>query len=535
MKLLDIINPTDYREMAQNSMEDSRIPVWMINAETDLEDGSNIQVVVSQPKENVFAGLDRNINEGVRANSVTGGARADLTTDSGHSQGQQFVMKGVDSITGKRNGFVNIVPDLGAVAGGFYDTFKTGLATNPTTVSSFAGYSAAFLSTNGTDGNVGGDDDAPFGAVIAGYADLGLDGTGILNAFAGNYDANLNNATSAADWGVVDDSTFEYMGNATFGTFDAFAGAKSQYVYNMPSDADFDVAMRLKRSLDDGLNYSLNYSYNYDKNPIINMSWRSESGEELIKTIDGNNTIALADAASNSYGGLATAGVDNIAGNADDVSGRIATLRFEQTVKRAHNLGSSLDYAVDTENLGAVVLRGEFLYQKDVYQPVMNLAALSIGDLTEGLKMEKGDRFKYVLGADVTVLTNMMLSAQFIQDRNLDYIDGTATAGTITGNRYTADYATMHLTNGFNKAEENKEFYSFFMSKPFGAEQQHRWNNIFMFEENGGKWNRADVEYSFSDEIIGSAEYNKYWGDENTQFGQMEKSSNFQLGLKYIF
>jgi hypothetical protein len=93
----------------------------------------------------------------------------------------------------------------------------------------------------------------------------------------------------------------------------------------------------------------------------------------------------------------------------------------------------------------------------------------------------------------------------------------------------------MHLTNGLQKAEENKEFYSFFMSKPFGAEQQHRWNNIFMYEENGGKWNRADVEYSFSDEIIGSAEYNKYWGDENTQFGQLEKSSNFQLGLKYIF
>ena len=91
------------------------------------------------------------------------------------------------------------------------------------------------------------------------------------------------------------------------------------------------------------------------------------------------------------------------------------------------------------------------------------------------------------------------------------------------------------MSNGLQKAEENKEFYSFFMSKPFGNEQQHRWNNIFMYEENGGKWNRLDVEYSFNDEIIGTAEYNKYWGDANTQFGQMEKSSNFQLGLKYIF
>ena len=56
-----------------------------------------------------------------------------------------------------------------------------------------------------------------------------------------------------------------------------------------------------------------------------------------------------------------------------------------------------------------------------------------------------------------------------------------------------------------------------------------------MYEENGGKWNRADVEYSFNDELIGSAEYNKYWGNENTQFGQLKNSTNLQLGLKYIF
>ena len=37
MKLLDMINPTDYSEMAQNQMEDSRIPVWMINAEKHLK------------------------------------------------------------------------------------------------------------------------------------------------------------------------------------------------------------------------------------------------------------------------------------------------------------------------------------------------------------------------------------------------------------------------------------------------------------------------------------------------------------------
>jgi len=190
---------------------------------------------------------------------------------------------------------------------------------------------------------------------------------------------------------------------------------------------------------------------------------------------------------------------------------------------------------LDTEALGPVVLRGEFLYQKDVYSPVIDLAALSIGDLPGALQMIEGDRFRYVLGVDVTAMTNMMVSFQFIQDMNLDYIDGTSTAGSVTGSRYTADFSTMHMSNGFNKAEENKEFYSLFLSKPFGAEQQHRWNNIYMFEENGGNWNRFDVEYSFDDRLIGMFEYNAYWGDDNTQFGQLDNSSNVQVGIKYLF
>ena len=93
----------------------------------------------------------------------------------------------------------------------------------------------------------------------------------------------------------------------------------------------------------------------------------------------------------------------------------------------------------------------------------------------------------------------------------------------------------MSLTNQFNKAEENKEFYSLFLSKPFGDSGQGRWNNILMLEEGGGRWNRFDVEYSVNNNLIATAEYNKYWGDENTQFGQLEASSNIQLGMKYLF
>ena len=114
---------------------------------------------------------------------------------------------------------------------------------------------------------------------------------------------------------------------------------------------------------------------------------------------------------------------------------------------------------------------------------------------------------------------------------------GSSVNDTLAGGyrRYTGDRASMHLSNGLQKDYENKEFYSLFFSKPFGPSQEHRVNNITIYEEGGGKWNRFDVEYSFLDELIGSVAWNQYWGNDNTLFGQFDKSSNLQLGLKYIF
>jgi len=147
--------------------------------------------------------------------------------------------------------------------------------------------------------------------------------------------------------------------------------------------------------------------------------------------------------------------------------------------------------------------------------------------------MQKGDRFKYVLGADITVLTNMMVSAQFIQDVNLDFVDtGSSSA---TDWKYTGDMATMHLTNNLQKGDEFKEFYSLFLSKPFGASGEHRWNNIFMYEDGDGMWNRLDAEFSIDDNTQITLEWNEYFGDENTQFGQLAASSNIQAGFKYSF
>jgi len=598
MKLLDMINPTDYSEMAQNQMEDSRIPVWMVNAETTNADGSEFQVIVSQPRENVFAGLNRNISTATRNNgAVTGGYTnagwnspamfASYGADSaaiGADQGQPFVLKGVDTITGKTNGFLNVVPDLGTVAALFGRAFQTqgtndekGLAltahataaggpahagftvggfNSDTKLSAFSTQFGAQSTTDDgfEDTNLGltafwrdtnGVYDAAAGTGMeetASSTDGGTfySGKQTLAAFAAKFGTNLNITSTTAV-----DSVFEYMDRTSFATFDAFVNATSEYVYNMPDDTDMNLAFRTNNSTKDGLNYSLVYSYNYDQNPVIDLSWRDSSGNEVVSTrgaafytVDTPGSAAGADANKTAIVMLSGLGA---------AAESYAKLRFTETQKRAQNIGGSLDYAIDTKSLGPVILRAEGLYQKGVYSPIIDRGAMAIGDLTKALKMTKGDKFKYVVGADVTALTNMMISAQFIQERNLDYVDNNvdfdgSTACNANDSMaaencgvYTADFASMHMTNGFNKAEENKNFYSLFLSKPFGASGEHRWNNIFMFEENGGKWNRLDAEFSIDDDTQATVEYNKYWGDANTQFGQLEASSNIQVGVKYSF
>ena len=380
----------------------------------------------------------------------------------------------------------------------------------------------------------------------------GYSGQAALGGFAGMFATELQLTDSAVN------SVFEYMDRTPFSTFDAFIGAKSQYVFDMPKNK-VDLATKYRNTTSDGLNYSLGYAWAYEKNPIIRTRWKNDSGETLTVTrtdyqdSDSNKyrRLALSDSSGNGYGGYAAwsdgnGGFRPASGSGSSVgpdTTKYATLEMKQTVERAHNLAAAFDFGIDSEAMGPVVLRGEFVYTKDAYQPVIDRGALSVGDITNALTMRKADKFKYVLGADMTALTDMMISAQFIQERNLDYIDNNvdydgASCSTVTSVNcgvYTTDYATMHLSNGFNKAEENKEFYSLFLSKPFGASGEGRWNNILMLEEGGGRWNRFDVEYSLTNNLIGTAEYNKYWGDANTQFGQLEAASNVQLGLKYLF
>jgi hypothetical protein len=418
---------------------------------------------------------------------------------------------------------------------------------------------------------------------VGGGADTSSRCLAVIAESTNNYATNLidvystSDATDAAasSWNPgTANSTFELMPNATFATFNTFSGATSQYVRDYPSDGNANFGGRFKDSLDSGLNYSVNYLYHYDSNPSVSVGWYdSSTGEKLVTELRNPNTsddnggayaaydrptgslvsvsdipnafsvansvsVLLRNSNNQYYGGDDPDPNDNITGS-NGLSSNTPTLRFTETVHRIHSLGGSLDYTVDSEAL-PVVLRGEFLYDKDQRVPVIDRRALGVGDLEHGLVAEKADFFKYVIGADVTLLTNMLTSAQFIQFRNLDYVNESRTctaegSQTFDCSKYTGDAATLHLSNGLNRAKKNKEFYSLFLSKPFGPNQLGRWNNIFMFEEGGGKWNRFDVEYSFSDELIGSFELNNYWGDANTQFGQMEDSSNIQVGLKYLF
>ena len=525
MKLLDAINPTDYSEMAQNQMEDSRIPVWMINAETDAEDGGSFQVILSEAKSSNFAGLGD-------SSSAT---RVHANGDRGHA----FIMKGVDSITGRTNGFLNIAPDIGATAAVFTGGFGSLAGFNQSTVGEFM------------NGEVSGFNTACAGGYTAcsatilnnNYAVGGASSTTNVLNDAATVDATKTDystyGSSANESGTNPASAFAYMTDATFATFNAFSGATTSE-YRVKHENAVNTGLRYKNSTSDGINYSINYMNHYDTNPYVDLHWENSStGAILTSTVtsstgDGDATNGNGDQTGRVYNTISL-------GSGIGFGGTAPKLVFEEKLNKINSIGGSFDTAVESEKLGPVVLRGEVLYNKDEMMPVVDRNKLSYGDLPGGLKMTKSDTFKYVLGADITALTNMMVSGQFIQIRNLDYIDNkTNSEGVACGTKvncgvYTADMATMHLTNGLNKAEENKEFYSLFLSKPFGASGEHRWNNIFMFEENGGKWNRLDAEFSIDDDTQATVEYNKYWGDANTQFGQLEKSSNIQVGFKYSF
>jgi hypothetical protein len=569
IKLLDIINPTDYREFNQNTFEESRIPVVMLKGEMFVGDTGSIEGVVSQRRENVIPGLN-------------------ASGDAGHP----FIFKGVDSITGPVNGFLNIAPNLAGVAQNFHNFAAAGAFPTPigpsTSLAPFTGltvdgFSSTPVQLDPASGQILFPNDPRFDPTqpaLDGFRVLNAITQDGLNAFlpegqevddpnANNFETRLMSVIGPdvfqdAIWDPSSaGSAFEYQPNATFSTFNTFAGATSEYLRDYPDKTEPNFGARYRDTFGLDFNWSLNYLYAYDPNPSVSTSWRDPNTGENLEVLrarpgafglpDPNNTVSadevpnvIAPDGSNTVTMLLRNSAGDYYGVFDPTTGQLndnqtkPVLRFTEELNRVHNIGASFDKGFTFGKIPPVVLRGEFLYQIDTRVPVVDKRLLAIGDLSNGLRTEKTDMFKYVLGADIIVARNLTVSGQFIQFVDLDFRNRGRSCQTQTGiqfdcSAYTADAAVLSLTNGLKKQEEFKEFYSLFFSKPFGPEQQGRWNNITIFEDEGGIWNRFDVEYGFTDRLLGSLEFNWYGGDPNSLFGQFNNSSNFQVGVKYLF
>ena len=499
VKFLDIINPTDFRHWGQDSMEDSRIPLWMMTGEYAINDNSSLQVVYV-PQVNI-------------TNQIPG-----LYNPKTGDAGQEFVPLGMDTILGQTNGFYNIGPNMGTIASQFVGAAATGAFTPATslnqimnlTVKSFTSMPAVPAALGGGPGNL------TLGGMIS---NLGLT-TNLYDAnYGGLAGTNYNNPIHM----------FDYMGDTTFATFYSFNGMQTKYVKKHAKN-DFkngNIGFKYAGTNDDiGLNYTFNYYYHYDNNPVIDVSWEGKNGQALSvgynNAVPNFSTVFLKDANGGVY---------------DPTVSGPATMVFTETQNRVNSFGGSFDYAIDND-FAPIIIRSEMVYDKGTMQPVVDLGKLAIGDLAGAFTNKKADFLNYVVGADVTVLTNLFVSFQFMDKWNLDYVDEKVQyqGDSRQYSKHTANAATMSLANQFKKAEKHQIMYTFFLSKPFLEGDALRVNNIVLLEnENGGYWDRLDFEYSYSDDIVLTGALNQYGGDKYGVFGQFVNSSNVQLGFKYIF
>ncbi len=249
VKFLDIINPTDFREWGQNTMEDSRIPLWMAVAEKDLGNNDSLQFVW--------------VPDVGRVNQIPG-----LYDTSTGDQGQPFVSLGADTMTGKYNGFVNIGNDMGRVAGAFDFAFGTAFGAGPgnNILAGFEGLTVSRFTEGVTD----------VSALISSFggnpALIGLPATGGPTGAQMLYGTVVapppNGIAATTNLVDTDNPTsfnydnpkhmFEYMGDTTFATFNTFAGMKTSYrVEDISRDLqDHNFGVKYAKATDFGLNSS---------------------------------------------------------------------------------------------------------------------------------------------------------------------------------------------------------------------------------------------------------------------------------------
>ena len=536
VKFLDIINPTDFRHWGQDSMEDSRIPLWMITGEYAIGDDASLQVVYV-PQVDV-------------TNQIPG-----LYKPNTGDQGEEFVPLGMETMFGQKNGFLNIGPELGSVAGAFNGAFNIGFTGAPTTnPNMLAGFTSMTVKQFTQMPDVGGFIYSQNGNNAANVNLLGLSANGGTDGFnvttgdqmlAGTANGPTSQGGIASKTNLMGNSLntdnpqtmFDYMGDTSFATFDAFIGLGTKHVKDHAKNNPLEgnLGLRYSGATDGGLNYTFNYYYHYDNNPVIDVSWEeSNTGKALVA-----NTSAAVPTADPSFSAVTMSlayadgtGAFNSAGGTNG-----ANMVFTEKQHRINTLGLSFDYAIDN-SFAPVILRSEIVYDKDTLVPVVDLGKLAYGDFAGAFTNQKASFLNYVVGLDVTVMRNLFMSFQFMDKWNLDYVDENVqyAGNSKTYSKHTANPATMSLSNGFKAGEEHAIAYTFFMSKPLMESDALRVNNIFLLEnENYGWWDRFDLEYSYSDDIVLTAAINQYGGDTNGVFGQFQYMSNAQVGFKYIF
>lgn len=549
VKFLDVINPTDFRHWGQDKMEDSTIPLWMINAEYAINDNSSFQMIYV-PQVNV-------------TNQIPG-----LYNPQTGDAGQEFVPLGMDTMLGKTNGFKNIGPEMGMVAGAFTQGFSQLLPNmaNPNILAGFTNLTVAgFTGFDGSD-PAGGHPDVdqflqstiPMGSgYTPGSVPSGVTGNMMLSGVIHNNPTNppaqggpgigAKTNLMGASLNTANPTTmFDYMGDTTFATFDAFVGMKTKYVRDHADNKALEgnLGFKYANSIDEiGLNFTLNYYYHYDNNPVINVSWAAANGAALaskatVGAFDAHGRpVGSPGAGAEAYKTTTMSLVKGDGTAYNYATNGPATMVFTEKQNRINTFGASFDYAIDN-SFAPIIIRSEMVYDKGTLQPVVDLGKLAYGDLAGAFTNQKADFFNYVIGADMTVMTNLFMSFQFMDKWNLDYVDeGVQYAGnTRQYSKHTANAATMSLGNGFKKAEEHQIMYTFFLSKPFLESDALRVNNITLLEnDNYGWWDRLDFEYTYTDDILLTGALNVYGGDDYGVFGQFKNSSNVQLGFKYIF
>ncbi len=500
IKLLDIINPSDLRELFQNTFEDFRVTLWMAKGEWEVDNEHSLQVVwVPDVKANQYPGLD-------------------VSGDEGHP----FIFNGIDAITGPVNGFTHLSGHLGTIAGLFNQQFGQ---PDPSVFADQTVFNTGGLQP-------GGEFNLLLNQAISG---LGLPTAAHEAALLSSGDGRIN-------------SLFEYIPNATFETSLNFTGLRSRYQREYPNSLTLEASnagLRWKGKLG-ATQYSLNYYYHWGNNPDIDLSY--EANGTAVQPVYARRPNAtgtplsitgFTDSAGRIYSGSPSHPSNQGQGDALE-------LVFTERLHRVHSLGGSFDTQVDTR-WGPFVLRGELVLDVDERQPIVDFGYFGSGDLAAGLRMEKADYVRYVIGVDKTLFQNLFASLQFIQFINLDHVAessraldslGAPAIDPFTGlayRRVTADFPTISLDNGFRAADMHKNFLSLYLATTFLNERVQA-SNLLLYSDDGGYWDQLMLRFDASDQISYFLESNVYFGSEDDIFGQFSgRASSLSLGIKYAF